>query len=909
MSLKDYESKRRFERTPEPRPGQAAAAGPLRFVVQQHRARRLHYDFRLELGGVLKSWAVPKGPSLVPGDKRLAVMVEDHPLDYGSFEGIIPKGNYGAGAVMIWDHGFYCSRETPDRDESERILLDGLEKGRLTFVLQGQKLRGEFVLTRLKRGEQNAWLLIKKTDSFASRDDVLKDDRSAATGRTLDEIAQEKTKTWTPGSRTPLLDLSGAPQAQLPREVKPMLAQPVDRPFDRPGWLFEIKWDGYRAIGEVDKGSVRLYSRRNLSFEDRYQPIIESLKKLAHDAVLDGEIVVLDPVGRADFSLLQKYQQTGSGALVYYVFDLLYLDGRDLRGLSLARRKAILEQILGFAANVRLSEHIEGQGVAFFNAAVERGLEGIVAKRADSLYREGRRSESWLKMKTRQQQEAVIGGFTEPRGSRRLIGSLILGVYEGNDLVYIGRAGGGFTERLLDDVHARLSPLAQAKCPFKERPKTDTKPHWVKPELVCEVSFLTWGGDGHIREPIFLGLRDDKLPREVRREVPQPVAEVIGAAETHAKSDAPVGGTPGVFDGRGQPSRRATPVEDSGRATPVVVSPKIADAPELHGKQLNLTIDGKLLHLTNLDKVFWPEEGYTKGDVIRYYRQVAPFVLPYLKDRPESLNRHPNGWQGKNFFQKNAPVPSPEWVQKITLESSKRNINYLLCQDEATLVYLANLGSIELNPWSSRVAALDRPDFLILDLDPIDLPYDRVVEAALAIRKALDQAGAQSVPKTSGKRGLHIYVPLGAKYDYDQGRQFAEIVARLVAGQLPELASVARLPAQRQQRVYLDFLQNRRGQTLAGPYSIRPVAGARVSTPLKWSEVKRGLDPSGFTIQTIPKRLQRVGDLWQAVLGPGIDLQHCLERLLQQTRKNSGSKAAPEAPPPVIPFPAAESGR
>ncbi len=881
MSIEDYQAKRKFDRTPEPRPAERAARGPLRFVVQQHRARRLHYDFRLELEGVLKSWAVPKGPSLVPGEKRLAVMVEDHPLDYGDFEGVIPKGNYGAGTVMIWDRGVYCARESPDRDKSERLLLKGLEEGKLTFVLQGQKLRGEFVLTRLKRAEQNAWLLIKKTDSFASKEDVLSKDRSAATGRSLDEIADEKSKTWTPGADTPLLDLSGAPKAKLPRDVKPMLAQPVDRPFDRTGWLFEIKWDGYRAIGEVEQGKVRLYSRRNLSFETKYPSIVASLKKLTHDAVLDGEIVVLDPTGRADFSLLQKYQQTGQGALIYQVFDLLHLDGHDLRGLPLWRRKKILQQILGFADNVRLSEHIEEHGTVFFHAAVQRGLEGVVAKRADSAYHLGRRGDSWLKIKARQQQEAVIGGFTEPRGSRRLLGSLILGVYDGDDLAYIGRAGGGFTDRLLEEVHAKLAPLVQTKCPFKEKPKTDTRPTWVRPELVCEVNFLTWGGDGHVREPIFMGLREDKAPREVRREVPRPVSEVIGEAETPEKGDA-------------ETRRRADAVKNDGHAErdedgPVPASPRPrvpASVPKLHGKQLNLTIDGKLLHLTNLDKVFWPEEGYTKGDVIRYYRQVAPFVLPYLKDRPESLNRHPNGWQGKNFFQKNAPAPSPGWAEKITLQSSKRSINYLLCQDEATLVYLANLGCIELNPWSSRVGALDRPDFVILDLDPIDLPYDRVVEAALAIRKALDQAGAESVAKTSGKRGMHIYVPLGAKYDYDHGRRFAEIVARLVTRQLPELASVARLPAQRQQRVYLDFLQNRRSQTLAAPYSIRPVAGARVSTPLKWSEVKKGLDPSAFTIATMPKRLDKVGDLWQPVLGPGVDLQACLDRLVKQVGKS-----------------------
>lgn len=850
MSLKKYQAKRRFQHTPEPEALPQRTGGPLRFVVQKHHARRLHYDFRLELGGALKSWAVPKGPSLNPDDRRLAIMVEDHPLDYRHFEGIIPKGNYGAGTVMIWDEGVYCSRQSPDPAQSEKLLAEDLAKGRLTFILQGKKLQGEFALIKIKKGEPNAWLLVKKQDGFASSGDILKEDRSAVSGRTMDEISQG-------GVGPTKLDLDDdAPQGKMPRNVKPMLATPVDRPFDRPGWLFEIKWDGYRAIAEVEQQKVRLYSRRNLSFEERYAPIVRSLQQLGHDAVLDGEIVVVDDAGKSDFQLLQRYQQTGHGHLVYYVFDLLYLDGHDLRGLPLRRRKELLRQIVGSAPNIKLSEHMEEHGVAFFDAVAERGLEGIVAKDGNSRYREGLRSHSWLKVKTRLRQEAVIAGFTEPRGSRRHFGSLVLGVYEGDELVYIGRAGGGFDDAGLADMHARLQPLIQKQCPFKERPKTDTRAHWVKPELVCEVSFLTTTREGHIREPIFEGLRLDRPAREVQREQPEPVAKALERVA-----------------GVESPNARARP---QGFAA---ISPGLV--PKRSQRQARINIGGNIVNLTNQDKVYWPVEGYTKGDLIQYYREIALFVLPYLKDRPQSLHRHPNGIDGKSFFQKNVTQQPPDWVQTVKVHSGTReaDINFLLCQDEATLVYMANLGCIELNPWSSRVGSLERPDYVVLDLDPEDMPLDALVEVALAIRKMLDKAGAASVCKTTGKRGMHIYVPLGARYDYDQARRFAEIVAKIVHHQLPALTSVARMPSQRQKRIYLDFLQNRRGQTLAAPYSVRPVPGARVSTPLHWKEVKRGLDPSKFTILTIARRLDRVGDLWRPVLGPGVNLEDCLERL------------------------------
>jgi bifunctional non-homologous end joining protein LigD len=846
MALARYHAKRRFEQTPEPRGKEAAGRGPLRFVVQKHAASRLHYDFRLEAGGVLKSWAVPKGPSLDPEEKRLAILVEDHPLDYRTFEGTIPAGNYGAGTVMVWDEGVYGVPGTTDRAAVEQAVEEGLHRGQMRLELQGQKLRGRFSLVKLRGKEENAWLLIKRPDAFASAASADDDGaRSVLSGRTMAEIAAgvRKPAAGRTGdvSRRVLEDSTGGQAARATRRprVKPMLAMPVAEPFDRPGWLFEVKWDGFRAIADVRDGEVQLYSRNHKSLADRFPPVVAALANLGHDALLDGEIVAVDAAGEPQFHLLQNYQGTGKGQLVYYVFDLLELDGEDLRRRPLTERKKRLQRILGGSPIVQFSAHIETQGKALFEAAEGRRLEGIIAKNATSTYREGVRAYDWLKIKTQQRQEAVIGGYTEPRGSRSHLGSLVLGVYDGADLIYIGRAGGGFDTRGLADMVARLKPLEQRECPFKVRPTTDTRAHWVAPRLVCEVRFQGWTESGHIRFPIFLGLRDDKDAKQVRREEAKPLPK-SGSNAVQADGDR--------------------------------LSPPAAAEPQVQ--------------LTNLKKIYWPDDGYTKGDLIEYYRGVAEVLLPHLKDRPMSLNRHPNGIKGKSFYQKDVSrQPPPEWVQTAVImsEAEGRTIRYALCQNAASLLYLANLGCIEMNPWLSRVASPSRPDFLVIDLDPEATTFARVVEAAQAVRKTLDKAGVEGYCKTSGKTGLHIYVPLAAQYDYDQARQFTEIVMNLVHRQLPETTSVLRRPALRQGKVYLDFLQNRRGQTLASAYSVRPEPGATVSTPLKWSEVTKRLDPARFTIRTVRKRLDKLGDLWLPVLGEGIDLLACLERLRDPT--------------------------
>jgi bifunctional non-homologous end joining protein LigD len=875
VALKIYREKRRFDETPEPRGKSGQSGHRLRFVVQMHRARRLHYDFRLELDGVLKSWAVPKGPSLNPEDKRLAVMVEDHPLEYRTFEGVIPEGNYGAGTVMVWDQGTYEPLEKPEGWSDEQALLRDLDKGHLRIKLHGDKLRGSYSLVRTKTSKN--WLMFKRSDSFASKEDVTQQNRSAATGRSIDEIRTEspgRGDVWhsnrsesTDGAadqaseRIPRNKPPEEPPADsMPRRVKPMLATLVEKPFDRPGWLFEVKWDGYRAIAEVEKDKVRLYSRKFQPFENKYRPVVQALAELGHDAVIDGEIVVLDDQGVSQFELLQKYQQSGRGALIYYVFDLLYLDGQDLRKLPLIERKEKLARLVRGFHNVRLSEHVEEKGIAFYEAAKEHGLEGIMAKQDDCKYLQGVRSQCWLKLKIRKQQEAVIGGFTEPRGERAKIGALVIGVYEGDDLIPIGKSGSGFNDKSLAEVHAKLEPLIQKQCPFKTKPKTDTPATWVKPALVCEIAFQNWTSDGIARMPIFLGLREDRDPKSVVREKPQALAEALAGAESKATKKKPAarrGGRRGA---------RKTSAD----------KPAVRNGPPINKSPLP---PGRF---TNLNKVYWPEDGYTKRDLLVYYHEVAPILVPHLRDRPLSLNRHPDGIHGPNFFQKNVGKQKPpDFIETVVLHSgrSDRDIEWVLCQNEPTLLYVANLGCIEINPFHSRVQSLERPDYLVIDLDPQDVPFAQVVEAAQGVRRLLEKGSAECYCKTSGKRGLHVYVPMGARYDDDQVRQFAELIANLVQRQLPETTSVVRNPAQRRRRVYLDFLQNRKGQTIAAPYSVRPVEGAMVSTPLDWSEVNAQLDPAQFTIRTVPRRLDKVGDLWQPVLGPGIDLRACLAAL------------------------------
>jgi bifunctional non-homologous end joining protein LigD len=523
MGMKEYEAKRKFEQTPEPRPALGPEGNRLIFIIHKHAARNLHYDIRLEMQGVLKCWACPKGPSLDPGVKRLAVMVEDHPLDYKDFEGVIPAGNYGAGGVIIWDRGFYHHPAAKDGEENEKLLLAGLRKGDLKFVLEGEKLRGEFALVKT-RWDEKSWLLLKKKDRYTSKGEVLQENRSVASHRTLEELLAsgsgqifEQQKIAQIRAREAMESemMRKTPVEPMPLAIQPMLATLAREPFDHPDWIFEVKWDGYRAIAQIRDGKVALSSRNQLSLNKKYPPIVDALSQCRFDAVLDGEIVVVDDQGQPSFQMLQDYQESGGCHLLYYVFDLLYFQGHNLTQLPLLSRKEFLKTILPPGSKIRFSDHVEQEGLLYFQVVKGKGLEGIVAKHAQSPYQMGKRSRQWLKVKTQQTQEAVIAGFTEPRGRRKHFGALVLGVFHGNELVYIGHSGGGFTTKVLQGIHQKLEPLIQNQCPFPMEPKTNTPATWVKPELVCEVAFTGWTDDAVMRHPVFLRMREDKAASEV----------------------------------------------------------------------------------------------------------------------------------------------------------------------------------------------------------------------------------------------------------------------------------------------------------------------------------------------------------------------------------------------------------
>ncbi|MFP4679333.1 MAG: DNA ligase D [Chitinispirillaceae bacterium] len=830
MQLDEYKKKRDFSKTSEPAPGQSGNfEGKPRFVIQKHRASHLHYDLRLEVDGVLKSWAVPKGPSLDPGQKRLAMMVEDHPFDYRNFEGVIPEGSYGAGTVMIWDEGYYSVPGKEGKENTERAFANGLSKGNAVFSLEGERLKGMFHLVKMSGKGENSWLLLKKTDEFSSeKEDVLRENRSARSGLSMEEIKIGTKNSDTAGSVPFREVLEDAPRSDFTGPVRPMLAQLVEKPFDKEGWLFEIKWDGYRAVAECLHGAVGLYSRNGKSFIDHYPPVARDLGNLQFEAVFDGEIVVLDSEGRSDFGALQNYRSNPRGVLVYYVFDLLYFEGHDLTGLPLHKRKRLLRSVLPELDHIKYNAHIEKTGKAFYESAKKLGLEGIVAKESGSPYITNSRSWHWRKIKIVKQQEAVIGGFTEPKGGRKGLGSLVVGVYENDRLNYIGNVGGGFSDAQLVEIREKLNEMITGRCPFKEKLPRQEQVHWIRPELVCMVKFSDWTDDGIMRHPVFLGFREDKNPQSVVREIPS------------------------------KPQPRFAPMT----------------------KEQKLNIDSKPVSVTNADKVYWPDENITKGEMINYYRTVAEWILPHLRDRPQSLHRFPDGIKGKHFFHKDMETV-PEWVETVTVESGegKDNIRYLVCQDEASLIYIANLGAIEINPWVSRISSLDYPDVMVIDLDPLECPFFYVVEAAKAVHTVLNQIDIPHYVKTSGATGLHVFTPLQARYTYDQSRQFAMLVCMLVNKELPSITSLERLPSKRKGKVYLDYLQNTKGKTMASAYSLRPRPGAPVSAPLHWDEVNKNLDPFNYNMQTMTKRLEELGDLWRPVLGKGIDMSAALERL------------------------------
>jgi len=939
MGLTLYKKKRRFNETPEPEGKEKSSKGFLRFVIQKHDASHVHYDFRLEMEGVLKSWAVPKGPSLNPTDKRLAMQVEDHPYDYRNFEGVIPAGNYGGGTVIVWDEGTYEPMEAEglNRKEQEKVLLKQLYSGNLKIRMHGKKIKGDYALFQMKGRGERSWILVKKNDEFASEKDITQNDKSVKTGKTLVEVAKangttvnhpeahnreskttavkkpnkavqlltkeertttnknsvkQLTRTSKPVKPTskkkgqPVKELLGESfslvcKSQMPKDVVPMLATLVDEPFDNENWIFEIKWDGYRAVAYCNGKSVELISRNLTAFTEKYYPVTEAFKQLKLNAVFDGEIVAVNEKGLAVFQALQNWQNTPV-QLQYFVFDIMWLDGYDLTRIPLIERKRILKEIIPKDDEIlKYSDHVIAGGKEFFQAAVAQGLEGIMAKKANSIYQVGKRTENWVKIKVNLRQEVIIAGFTQPRNTRKFFGSLLLGLYDGDELIYVGHTGSGFNTKSLEQIYNKLQPLITTECPFKKCPKGNMPVTWVKPKLVCEIKFAEWTKNRIARQPIFMGLRVDKKAKDVTFEKSVNI-NMIKKTATEKKA-AP------------KKSSKAPAKKTSAAKTTEAKKKSVKSTVKTSNQQINieegvdqqLILNGHELKLTNLNKLYWTKEKFTKGNMINYYLQVAPYILPYMVDRPQSLNRHPNGIEGPNFFQKDQRGKIPGWMQthEDFSESTNETIEYLVCSNEATLIYMANLGCIEMHPWHSRSQSWQNPDWCLIDLDP-DKPntFDQVMDVAKVVKQLLDSIGAEASVKTSGSTGIHIYIPLGARYDYDQSKQLAELVVTLVNHQLPDLTSVERSPSKRKGKIYLDFLQNRETQTAAAPYSLRPKPGIPVSTPLDWTELKKGLTPTTYNARNIFDRLKVEGDLFKPVLGKGINLEKVLSKLAAQMK-------------------------
>ena len=752
-----YRGKRDPAKTPEPFGGGSTDDEAPIFVVQKHAARRLHYDFRLERDGVLASWAVPKGIPLDPGSKALAVHVEDHPLDYATFAGEIPAGQYGAGTVEIWDHGTYQ-------------LLEEKRDGGLTVRLAGGRLQGVWTLVPAHMdGKEQNWLILRKRDEDGAV------------------------------SRKPA---AGA-------RYRPMLATLVNE-LPRAGeWLYEVKFDGYRAVAYVRGGRCELRSRTDNDLTARFGEIATAIDRATRDdAVLDGEVCALDEKGRPSFSAMQ----TGKGRLVYYAFDCLEARGEPLVDRSIEERREHLKELVRPGPVVMLSDAFD-DGQSLLHAVTEQGLEGIVAKRCGSVYAQGKRNRDWQKLKAHQRQELVVAGYTRGSGNRSsTFGSLVLGVNEGGELRYAGNVGTGFDEREIRRLLEKLRPLERSEPPFPAPPKMPRVRKgdvvWVEPRLVAEVEFSEWTHDGHVRQPSYKGLRDDKPAAEVRHE--QPATDVVAVGKRE-------------------------------------------------------------LRLSNLDKPFWPDEGITKGDLIDYYRRVASALVPHLRDRPFTMRRYPDGAYGKAFFQKDAPSHMPDWIRTFTTPVSTRDgkekvVDFPVVNDELALLWMANMGCIDMNPWYSRVDKPDRPDFVLFDLDPTpEVPYAQTVEVALHVKALLDGLDLASFPKTSGGKGFHILVPLDRRSTYDDSRSFAELVAGTIARAYPKLATT-QWAKSRRRGVLIDANQNGMGKTIASVYSVRPHPGAPVSTPLSWDEVTADIDPAAFSMGVVLDRVEKQGDLFAGVL-------------------------------------------
>jgi bifunctional non-homologous end joining protein LigD len=850
--LAPYRAKRSLEGTPEPAGSHAPTPWEERgglFVVHKHAARRLHFDLRLEMDGVLRSWAVPKGPSYNMADKRLAVLVEDHPLEYGDFEGLIPEGNYGAGAVIVWDRGRWVPIEDP---------VAGLAKGKLLFELRGLKLHGLWALVKLKKSDKE-WLLIKERDAYASASGPLPPEESVLSGLTVEDLKAGRTPA--DGIRAELERL-GAPKREVRGETTPfMLAESRDRPFSDPGWLFELKLDGYRLLAARSSAPPRLFSRNGNDLASSFPEVSRAVGALPlSQFLLDGEVVALDESGRPSFQRLQQRAKLSraldirraavENPVTFFAFDLLAAEDFDLRSLPLTTRKELLRKLLPPAGLIRFLDYFQGDGEVLYQQVRKLGLEGIVAKRADSTYRAGR-SSSWIKVRTRRSDDFVVVGFTAPKGARAGFGALFLAQYVGSDLIYSGRAGSGFTGAQLAEVRATLDEIRRPDPPCGGPIPKEKGITWTEPRLVCEVEYTEWTEEGLLRQPVFLRFRDDKRPEEC-----------VGSGEAGKRGSGEVGGAEELGE-----------VVTLSPSAPLRVGSAKGPKPDAEPRTVNFT---------NLQKVFWPDEGYTKGDLIEYYRSVGPWILPYLADRPVVLTRYPDGVNGKSFFQKDAPGFVPDWIrtERMWSEQAKREIDYFICDDEAGLLYLANLGTIPLHVWASRTSSIDRPDWCVLDLDPKDAPFSDVVRVAQTSHALCEEIGLPNFVKTSGSSGLHVLIPLGGQFRYDETRSLSELLARVIVAELPDITTLTRQVSRRGGKVYIDYLQNGAGRLLVAPFSVRPLPGAPVSMPLRWSEVNSKLDIRSYTIENAVTRMKKLKrDPLREVLTTTPDLGGVLERL------------------------------
>ncbi|MBA3778079.1 MAG: DNA ligase D [Chloroflexi bacterium] len=915
MSLETDRRKRDFAKTPEPS-GSAAPTPGHRFVVQRHRASRLHYDFRLEIDGVLMSWAVPKGPSLNPADKRMAVHVEDHPIDYYDFEGTIPQGQYGGGDVIVWDWGHFESEETDDPGAAVRA-------GELKFRLEGEKLRGRFTLVKTsgRRGgaeDEDNWLLIHKRDDQTDESwDVDAHPRSVKSGRTNDEVKAGAAAVWDSGApaETAEIDLSAAVNARMPDFIPPMKATLADSPFSDPDWLFELKWDGYRVEAVVRDGRVRLWTRNQQDAARYFPDLAEAPTWIsAHEAIVDGEVVALAESGEPSFSLLQERTGVRAGnrgqvvteprspvergdiSIVYQVFDLLHLDGRSLLAVPLEERKRLLQTVLRPHGLVQYASHVVEEGEAFHRAAADRGLEGIVAKHRGSPYEQGRRTKSWLKVKIRREQEVVVAGYVPGKGTHRDLGSLVVGVHDDGRFVFAGEIGSGIAAKTRKELVATLDALRRDDAPFDDEAPRIKDVRWAEPRIVVRAEFAEWTTDKLMRQAAYKGIELGKHPTSVVREEPTATNAARRSAEAavdrrpkQKKAEPPV--KAGADSSQTRPkSQKARPKSAQARPTSAppraksAASPTLPQAPtreELEalqqlGKEGRWEVGTESVALTNLDKVLFPprpgsdEKPITKRELVRYFAVVSPAALPHLAERALNLHRFPNGASGQGFWQKDIPASAPVWLRRWTetgVDAREAN-THVVADRVATMVWLANSAAFEIHPWTSKIDAPERPTYALIDIDPGDRSsFAEVLVLARLYRTALGHLGVTGFPKLTGKRGVQVWIPIERRYSFGETSAWVEGLSRAVGSLVPELVSWEWSVSQRGGRIRLDYTQNSYIKTLVAPYAVRPAAGAPVSAPVTWDELDSpDLRPGLWTIRDMEARLDAVGDLFAGAL-------------------------------------------